>query len=140
MASWHREQVATQRLLANDFGEKKWRTTALKNAYALLGKHRYMYAAAFFLLADRLQDAVSVCAEQLNDLQLAIAVARVYEGDNGPVLHSLLESRVLGQAAQEGNRWMACWAFWMLKRKDMAVRALIVRLQFGLSNHRRGGI
>jgi RAVE protein 1 C terminal len=86
------------------------------------------YAAAFFLLADRLQDAVNVCLNQLKDLQLGIAIARVYEGDNGPVLRKLLEEEVLAVAAQEGNRWLACWAFWMLHRRDMAVRALIVGL------------
>lgn len=84
------------------------------------------YAAAFFLLADRLQDAVNVCLNQLKDLQLAIAIARVYEGDQGPVLKRLLEDEVLAIAAQEGNRWLASWAFWMLRRRDMAVRALIV--------------
>jgi hypothetical protein len=63
---------------------------------------------------------------QLKDLQLAIAVARVYEGDSGPVLRRLLEEEVLSIAAQEGNRWLASWAFWMLHRRDMAVRALIV--------------
>jgi hypothetical protein len=41
MASWHREQAATQRLLANDFQEPRWKTAALKNAYALLGKRRF---------------------------------------------------------------------------------------------------
>ena len=84
------------------------------------------YAAAFFLLADNLQGAVDVCANQLQDLQLAIAIARVYEGDESPVLQSLLEDRVLPQAALEGNRWLATWAFWMLGRRDMAVRVLIV--------------
>lgn len=84
------------------------------------------YAAAFFLLADHLQDAVNVCLNQLKDLQLAIAVARVYEGDQGPVLRRLLENEVLVIAAQEGNRWLASWAFWMLHRRDMAVRALVV--------------
>lgn len=84
------------------------------------------YSAAFFLLADRLQDAVNVCLNQLKDLQLAIAIARVYEGDQGPVLRKLLEEEVLNIAAQEGNRWLASWAFWMLHRRDMAVRALIV--------------
>lgn len=59
-------------------------------------------------------------------MQLAIAVARVYEGDNGPVLRRLLQDEVLPLAAQEGDRWLASWAFWMLGRKDMAVRALIV--------------
>src|SRR5436309_7506901 len=84
------------------------------------------YAAAFFLLADCLKDAVNVCWNQLNDIQLAIAVARVYEGDDGPVLKELLEERVLPQAAREGNRWLAAWAFWMLNRRDMAVRTLVV--------------
>lgn len=84
------------------------------------------YAAAFFLLADCLRDAVSVILNQLKDLQLAIAVTRVYEGENGPVLKELLTDKVLPLAAQEGNRWLASWAFWMLHRRDMAVRALIV--------------
>jgi len=125
MAAWNREQSATQRLLSNNFQESRWKTAALKNAYALLGRHRFEYAAAFFLLAGNLQGAVDVCANQLQDLQLAIAVARVYDGDESPVLRSLLEDRVLPQAALEGNRWLATWAFWMLGRRDMAVRALI---------------
>ncbi|KAK1754317.1 regulator of V-ATPase in vacuolar membrane protein 1 [Echria macrotheca] len=125
MATWHREQRATQRFLANNFEDPKWRTAALKNAYALMSKRRFEYAVAFFLLADHLGDAVNVCLNQLKDLQLAIAVARVYEGDTGPVLRKLLEEEVLAIAAQEGNRWLASWAFWMLHRRDMAVRAII---------------
>lgn len=84
------------------------------------------YAAAFFLLAGNPQDAVNVCVHQLQDLQLAVTIARVYEGDNGPVLRNLLEDKVLPQAAFEGNRWLASWAFWMLGRRDMAVRVFIV--------------
>ncbi|KAI9056092.1 hypothetical protein LZ554_001021 [Drepanopeziza brunnea f. sp. 'monogermtubi'] len=125
MAGWNREQVATLRLLSNNFNEKKWKTAAMKNAYALLGKHRHEYAAAFFLLADCLRDAINVILNQLKDLQLAIAVTRVYEGEDGPVLKELLTDKVLPLAAQEGNRWLASWAFWMLHRRDMSVRALI---------------
>ncbi|TAQ89313.1 hypothetical protein B7494_g2375 [Chlorociboria aeruginascens] len=125
MAGWNREQSATTRLLSNNFSDPKWRTAAMKNAYALLGKHRHEYAAAFFLLADCLKDAVNVILNQLKDLQLALAVTRVYEGEHGPVLKELLEEKVLPLAAQEGNRWLASWAFWMLNRRDMAVRALI---------------
>jgi len=94
MASWHKEQAVTLRFLANNFDDPKWRTAALKNAYALMGKRRFEYAAAFFLLADHLQDAVNVCLNQLHDLQLAIAIARVYEGDNGPVLRKLLQNEI----------------------------------------------
>ncbi|KAK4186581.1 RAVE protein 1 C terminal-domain-containing protein [Podospora australis] len=126
MASWNKEQAATTKFLAHNFDDPKWRTAALKNAYALMSRRRFEYAAAFFLLADHLQDAVNVILNQLKDLQLAIAVARVYEGnDEGPVLRKLLEEEVLAIASQEGNRWLASWAFWMLHRRDMAVRALI---------------
>lgn len=125
MASWNREQASTQRLLSNNFQEARWKTAALKNAYALLGKRRFTYAAAFFLLAGNLQDAVNVCVHQLQDLQLAVAVARVYEGDDGLVFRWLLKDKVLPQAALEGNRWLATWAFWMLDKRDMAVRCLI---------------
>ncbi|KAL9599200.1 MAG: hypothetical protein Q9219_003981 [cf. Caloplaca sp. 3 TL-2023] len=125
MAGWNREQASTQRLLSNNFQEARWKTAALKNAYALLGRRRFEYAAAFFLLAGNLQDAVNVCLHQLRDLQLAVAIARVYEGDDGLVLRMLLEEKVLPQAAAEGNRWLATWAFWMLGKRDMAVRSLI---------------
>ena len=78
------------------------------------------------MLADHLKDAVSVLANRLGDLQLAITVARVYEGDDGPVLKEFLTDKVLPQATVDGNRWMATWALWMLGRRDRAVRALIV--------------
>lgn len=86
------------------------------------------YAASFFLLGGNLESAVEVCIHQIKDLQLAIAIARVYEGDGGPVLRKILQEDILTLAAQEGNRWLASWAFWMLGRKDMAVRALVVSL------------
>lgn len=143
MAAWNREQSATQKLLSNNFQDPRWKTAALKNAYALLGRHRFgkckshieeaflnqflEYAASFFLLAGNLKAAVDVCVNQLNDLQLGVAIARVYDGDDSPILHCLLEDKVLRQAAFDGNRWLATWAFWMLGRRDMAVRVLIVR-------------
>lgn len=128
MATWSREQPATHRLLTNNFSEERWKTAALKNAYALMGKRRFEYAAAFFLLADHLQDAVSVLHNQLGDTQLAIAVARVYGGDDSPVLLSFLKDKILPQAVREGNRWLATWAYWLLGRRDTAVRSLVTPL------------
>lgn len=75
-----------------------------------------------------MKDAVNILSNQLGDTQLAIAVARVYEGDSGPVLSEFLTEKVLPQAAEEGNRWLATWALWMLGKRDKAVRALIVSL------------
>lgn len=133
MATWSREQSATQRLLSNNFNDARWKTAALKNAYALMSKRRFEYAAAFFLLAGNLKDAVSVLSNQLEDIQLAITVARVYEGDDGPVLKEFLEEKVLTQAMIDGNRWLATWAFWMLRKRDKAVRSLILPLRTLLS-------
>lgn len=47
MASWNREQSATLKLLSNNFQDLKWRTVAMKNAYALLGKRRFGQQLSF---------------------------------------------------------------------------------------------
>jgi len=49
MASWHREQTATMKFLSNNFSEPRWKTAALKNAYALLGRRRFGNFLSFFL-------------------------------------------------------------------------------------------
>lgn len=41
LANAHPEQVAMLRFLNNDFEEERWKSAALKNAFALLGKQRY---------------------------------------------------------------------------------------------------
>lgn len=85
------------------------------------------YAAAFFLLGGSLKDAVNVCLKQLQDFQLALAIARVVEqGVEGPVFCSILSSTVLPTAFKDGNRWLASWAFWLLRRRDLSVRVLVV--------------
>nr|GAT47823.1 WD repeat protein [Mycena chlorophos] len=129
-SAWHKEQGVMLNFLSNDFSLSRWRTAALKNAFALLSKGRFEYAAAFFLLGGALQDAVNVCLKQLNDFQLAIAIARVVEQSNeGPVLLSILNKTVLPLAFREGNRWLASWALWSLHRRDLAVRILVTPLQ-----------
>ncbi|KAL1651809.1 regulator of (H+)-ATPase in vacuolar membrane [Didymella pomorum] len=133
IATWSREQSATHRLLTNNFAEERWKTAALKNAYALMGRRRFEYAAAFFLLADHLHDAVQVLHNQLGDTQLAIAVARVYGGDESPVLLTFLREKILPQAARDSNRWLATWCYWMLGRRDLAVRSLVTPLSRLLS-------
>jgi hypothetical protein len=68
-----------------------------------------------------------VCIKQLSDIQLAVALARVVEqGDDGPVLSDILKNTVLPIAFRDGNRWLSSWAFWMLRRRDLAVRILLV--------------
>jgi hypothetical protein len=85
------------------------------------------YAAAFFLLADSLKDAVNVCLRNLCDFQLAVAVARVYEGDDSPILAQIITDDILPHALKIGDRWLASWGFWMLGDRGKSVQALIVR-------------
>ena len=40
-AAWHKEQSIMLKFLGNDFTQPRWKTAALKNAYALLGKQRF---------------------------------------------------------------------------------------------------
>lgn len=58
-----RDDRMTQ-FFSNNFEENRWRKAALKNAFALLGKQRFEHAAAFFLLAGALRDAIEVRANR----------------------------------------------------------------------------
>lgn len=59
-----RDERMTQ-FFSNNFAEDRWRKAALKNAFALLGKQRFEHAAAFFLLAGALRDAIEVNIKKL---------------------------------------------------------------------------
>ena len=93
-----RDEKMTQ-FFNNNFTEERWRKAALKNAFALLGKQRFLHAAAFFLLSGSLKDALDIIINRLDDLQLAILVGRLYEGgndNNPPCVEALLKNHVLG--------------------------------------------
>ena len=79
-----------------DFSNERWKKAALKNAFALLSKQRFQHAAAFFLLGGKLWDACEVCISRLGDLQLALVITRLYEGDGGPVYSKILKGTILG--------------------------------------------
>ena len=121
-----RERNNTIKLLANNFDDPKWKATALKNAYALISRRRFEYAAAFFLLGGSLRDAVSVLAHQVKDLQLAFAVARAYQKDDESVLRDLLHKVILPAAVTSiEGRWMASWTYTQLREPSKAVQVLV---------------
>ncbi|ERE84945.1 dmX-like protein 1 [Cricetulus griseus] len=82
----------------HNFEEERWRKAALKNAFSLLGKQRFEHSAAFFLLGGCLRDAIEVCLEKLNDIQLALVIARLFESefDKSATYKSILRKKVLG--------------------------------------------
>ncbi|KDE07889.1 hypothetical protein MVLG_01800 [Microbotryum lychnidis-dioicae p1A1 Lamole] len=128
-ASGNADQNTVLKFLSNDFELARWKTAARKNAFALLSKRRFVFAAAFFLLGDSLKDAVNVCLRQLDDFQLAVAISRAYEGDCGPVLKEVMELTVIPLAMRLHSRWLVSWAFWMMSDRQMAAYALV--LPFG---------
>ncbi|XP_069932130.1 dmX-like protein 1 isoform X5 [Oryctolagus cuniculus] len=96
----YRSQKDTKmtQFFGHNFEDERWRKAALKNAFSLLGKQRFEHSAAFFLLAGCLRDAVEVCLEKLNDIQLALVIARLYESefDTSSTYKSILCKKVLG--------------------------------------------
>ncbi|XP_031425957.1 dmX-like protein 1 isoform X3 [Clupea harengus] len=115
---------------SHNFNEDRWRRAALKNAFSLLGKQRFQHSAAFFLLAGSLKDAVEVCIENLQDLQLALVITRLYESEfeSSSSYKRILQRHVLGHDphlpphADPFLRSMACW---VLDRYSRALDTLL---------------
>ncbi|KAH3660558.1 hypothetical protein OGAPHI_007144 [Ogataea philodendri] len=136
----HPEQQKMIRFLGNDFKQDRWRSAAMKNAFVLLGKHRYIDAAYFFLLADSLKDCVNVVISKLHDTALAVAIARCYEkGDHGPVMKNIVLKHILPTALRSYDRWSASWCFWILGDRGLSIQALIKPTKSILEDSRKFG-
>ncbi|OQO06481.1 hypothetical protein B0A48_08264 [Cryoendolithus antarcticus] len=129
VAVGNKEQRATVNFLKRDFAVEENRTAAKKNAYALMGKRRFEYAAAFFLLAGDCQSAVRLLAGQCEDIGLAVGVARCFAGDDSIVLRDLVEGTILPRARDEGNRWCMAWCHTVLQRPKDLAKALIAPMR-----------
>ncbi|KAG7489192.1 dmX 1 isoform X1 [Solea senegalensis] len=114
----------------NNFSEDRWRKAALKNAFSLLGKQRFLHSAAFFLLAGSLKDAVEVCLEKLHDLQLALVISRLYESEfeTGSTYKKILQRHILGQDKQiqaHQDSFLRSMAYWVLEDYSKALDTLL---------------
>lgn len=121
---YHPEKDKVLKFLSNNFSEERWRSAALKNAFVLLGKHRYMDAAYFFLLAGQVKDCCITLCNKLDDTELALVVAKV-NSDKETVMH-IIENFILPKALIKGDRWMTSWAFWEMKQKEISIQALVM--------------
>uniref|UniRef100_A0A671L0G7 DmX-like protein 1 n=1 Tax=Sinocyclocheilus anshuiensis TaxID=1608454 RepID=A0A671L0G7_9TELE len=115
---------------SNNFSEDRWRKAALKNAFSLLGKQRFQHSAAFFLLAGSLKDAVEVCIEKMQDLQLALVVCRLYESEfeMSCSYKRILQRHVLGQDQQiaaHQDPFLRSMAYWVLDDYSRALDTLL---------------
>ncbi|KAF5272292.1 hypothetical protein FQR65_LT04949 [Abscondita terminalis] len=107
---------------------------AMNKKSLLWGLYRFDHAAAFFLLAGNLRDAVEVVLNKLQDLQLAIIIVRLYEGD-GASLKRLLYEEILGCDAEGNDQDMSrahpdpflrSMALWTLKDHQLALSTLLI--------------
>ncbi|KAG8575680.1 hypothetical protein GDO81_009635 [Engystomops pustulosus] len=132
--SQHDEKMT--QFFSHNFKEDRWRKAALKNAFSLLGKQRFEQSAAFFLLAGSLKDAIEVCLEKMEDTQLALVIARLYESefDTSSTYEALLYERVLG--CQKDGSGFCCSklhpdpflrsiAYWIMKDYTKALDTLL---------------
>uniref|UniRef100_A0A8C5GTE0 RAVE complex protein Rav1 C-terminal domain-containing protein n=1 Tax=Gouania willdenowi TaxID=441366 RepID=A0A8C5GTE0_GOUWI len=114
----------------NNFSEDRWRKAAMKNAFSLLGKQRFQHSAAFFLLAGSLKDAVEVCLEKMQDLQLALVITRLYEFEfeTSSTYKKILHRHVLGhdkQITAHPDPFLRSIAHWVLEDYSSALDTLI---------------
>ncbi|XP_074184675.1 dmX-like protein 1 isoform X4 [Rhinolophus sinicus] len=136
----YRSQKDTKmtQFFGHNFEDERWRKAALKNAFSLLGKQRFEHSAAFFLLAGCLRDAIEVCLEKLNDIQLALVIARLYESefDKSATYKSILRKKVLGidcpvnelnslNINMHYDPFLRSMAYWILEDYSSALETLI---------------
>ncbi|VDK36475.1 unnamed protein product [Taenia asiatica] len=98
------------------------------NAFRLLSQHKYVQAAALFLVGGWLEDAIKVCVDSVKDLQLAIVVCRLYslsrtefnESGVSPY-HRLLRSHVIAHE----DPYLRSIAYWVLMEPLNALTTLV---------------
>ncbi|KAB2056480.1 hypothetical protein ES319_A11G105200v1 [Gossypium barbadense] len=100
--------------LSRNFQEEKNKAAALKNAYVLMGRHQLELAIAFFLLGGDASSAVTVCAKNLGDEQLALVICRLVEGRGGPLERHLITKLILPSAIERSDYWLASLLEWEL--------------------------
>jgi hypothetical protein len=117
-----------QDFFKNDFTQDRWLKAAQKNAFALLGKQRFDHAAAFFLLAGKTRDAIEVIINNLNDIQLALLIARLYETDEQNLVTNILNREILTKP--HSDPFYRSMAYWLLKDYDHALNTLLENEKF----------
>lgn len=75
-----KEHEAMFTFLQRDFSQPKDRTAAIKNAFVLIDKKRYMHALAFFILGNQPDDCVRIGFDRLKDINLTYLFCLLFKG------------------------------------------------------------
>ncbi|EGG18410.1 WD-40 repeat-containing protein [Cavenderia fasciculata] len=127
LVALHRAHKETKQVdfLLQDFTQQKWINLAAKSAYLLQSKHRYDLAASMFLLAGDLKQATNLILQSKGDFQLAYAISRLYEGENGPTSRMILEEHVIPHAKKTYDRSLLSVCQWLLKNYEDSLKILL---------------
>ena len=91
---------------------------ALKNAFALLGKRRYVEAIGFFLLGGQLKDALDIAETRLKDLQLTLLIAKLYSGEEEFL-------KIVKRTTESGDPFLTSISLWLDNEYIKAVDCLV---------------
>lgn len=104
------------KFVRKDFSDPANAKLAERNAYSLLGQHKYLLSAAFFVLAKNWRQAVRVCSRErpLAACLLARLLTSAYAAQSGLpaqrwgfTLHELAAAAATAQQAHEGGAMQA---------------------------------
>jgi len=70
-----------------------------------------------FILAGKLPDAMVVALERMKDVNLAIAICRLTEGNDGPELTKIMEKHFIAEGDSCDDPWLPHIGHWWLKRE-----------------------
>jgi len=101
--------------LNHNFNEEKWKKASAKNAFALLSQKKLSLSIAFFLLGGYVSDAVQVAIDHLKDLELAVLICRLMDGEKSDALKTILKEVFIEKGRQYGDPFLASFGFWKLE-------------------------
>ena len=105
----------------NDFSQERWKSAALKNAYALMKQHKYELAAAFFILGGKILESARVIEKNMGDVQLALFIIRVFEHTSvnvreNTITKEWIEGRLVEFAREKNDYWLLYVAYKLLDK------------------------
>ncbi|RHY34075.1 hypothetical protein DYB32_001166 [Aphanomyces invadans] len=118
-------------LLVNDFADDRWKAAAIKNAFVLKSKqrfvrmkiedvaandrlciYRYLLAATFFLLGNKVYEAASMAESADPTFVLSFLILRLSEPSSlkqlGPTTIQFVQTVLLDKAVQANDVYMQC--------------------------------
>eukprot|EP00397_Hematodinium_sp_SG-2012_P000768 GEMP01000769.1.p1 GENE.GEMP01000769.1~~GEMP01000769.1.p1 ORF type:complete len:1841 (-),score=424.56 GEMP01000769.1:548-6070(-) len=120
------KKLPIAKLLVEELHQEPNRTKVLKNAYHLITQKRYFLAATFFFLAGEYRDACDVCVRYIQDLSLAMVVARFGDSQVGTaelVTHIAIDE-ILPLANDAKDPFLLSMVHWHAKDYAAAWEAL----------------